>query len=211
VRRFTARTRTLLAGLLVVPLLACGMLDPRHDQSHFYVLATSDELGAPAASSKSIAPATVGLGPIELPSYVRRAELVERRGATGLEPARDERWGEPIESGVVRVLARDLELALGVKTLALHPWYADAAPQWQVKVTFARFEREEGGQVVVAARWQIVETATRSVRVERDARIARPIDAHDDAATVRALSEGLSELSAQIAGSFEQANATAAP
>jgi uncharacterized lipoprotein YmbA len=204
--RFVRRTGVGLAVLGLVFGSACGILDPRPDKVRFFVLAEANDVGGPPASRTSEA-LSVGLGPVALPEYVRRSSIVTRSHGTEIVPSPDEHWAEPIEEAVVRVLARDLALALGISSVTTYPWYADAAPGRQVRITLSRFEREDGGRVVLVALWQIIDTSTRAIVIERESHFAREAKASGDsggAPTAAALSSTLADLAREIAAALSE-------
>jgi uncharacterized lipoprotein YmbA len=225
---FARAAPLVLRGWIFVLCGACTVLEPRPDRSRFFVLATAHELDSAEAGSAGIpiaapgrhdpeagvpreaavgaanapGPAeSLGIGPIELPEYVLRSELVRRRGATEIVPARNERWSEPLESAVARVLAHNLARALDPAPVRIHPWFADAAPGRQVRIEFARFEGVERRRASVEVRWEIVETATRIVLESRTSRYEPPLLVGDGAELATALSAALAELSNEIAAS----------
>ena len=195
-------------GIAAACLLAtsCAFLSPQTDAARFAVLASVDDLpgegaaGAPAASAQSL-----GLGPLALPEYLLRTEIVTRAEGTRIELSETERWAEPFDRAVARVLAIDLQRATGAARVVHHPWYANAKPDVQVEIAFARCERDESGAVVVAARWSVRDLAGERASVERESRIRRDLAGKDAAGTAQALSEALAELSREIAGVLNDA------
>jgi uncharacterized protein len=198
-----------LAGLALA-CASCGVLEPRPDRTRFFVLATAAELGRdggepPAEEARD--GETVGLGPIELPEYARRNELVRRERATEVALARDERWAEPLESAVARVLAIDLSQALGAGTVIAYPWLAAEAPRTQVRIRFTRFDGSAEGRARVEARWEVVETSTQTVLASRASRFEPALEGEEGVALSRALSVALAELSNEIAMALRSASA----
>ncbi|HVN63522.1 MAG TPA: ABC-type transport auxiliary lipoprotein family protein, partial [Candidatus Binataceae bacterium] len=68
----------LAAGALACTIAGCSsLLAPRPDPTKFYVLTPASETTAPAPQS-SAGEFVLGLGPIKLPAYLDRAEVVTR-------------------------------------------------------------------------------------------------------------------------------------
>ena len=189
------------AFLFALACPACGLLAPRADENRFAVLASVDELpgNAPAVAAEASSPQRLGLGPVTLPEYVRRSEIVTRVDGTRLVLSDTERWAEPFDRAVVRVLAADLRRATGAGRVVLHPWYESDRPDLQVEIAFSRCERTETGQVVVAAHWCVRDLAGEAGPIERDSRIERPAAGPEGASTALALSQALAELTREIA------------
>jgi len=179
---------------------ACSLLSPQKDETRYAVLASVDEL--PGGAAPAPAPASgarVGLGPVALPEYLRRTEMVSREEGTKIVISRTERWAEPLDRAIVRVLAVDLERALGVARIVPHPWYPSDRPDVQIEIEIARCERE-GERVVVAARWTVRDLReSGAAPIERESRIERAAATSGGASTALALSQALAELCREIA------------
>ena len=87
----TKHTALLSACAALALLSGCSLLEPRQDPTSFFVL--SPEAQADAASAAGDAEKTqIALGPVRLPDYLLRPELVRRSGPNQLEPSRVDRW-----------------------------------------------------------------------------------------------------------------------
>src|SRR5512135_2395711 len=72
-------------------------------------LYTLTALGAPAAETRPEAtPAVVAVGPVVLPDYIDRPQIITRKSAYQLELAAYDHWAAPMYDMVPRVLAEDL-------------------------------------------------------------------------------------------------------
>lgn len=199
------RVVSILCAAMLLP--ACGLLSPREDPTRFVILAAVDEM--PDASEPSRPGKTrVGLGPITLPDYVQRSEIVARQGGTRIVPDKTERWGEPLQRGVERVLTTDVARILGAKSVILHPWYAAEKPDVQIQIAFARFEREGPTNVVLAARWTIRALNGQSPPLEGQSRIVRAAGSNTGAGAAAALSVALADLCREIAAASPDAKET---
>jgi uncharacterized lipoprotein YmbA len=189
----------LLAAIPALP--ACWLLAPREDSTQYAVLASVDELPgeAPAKTIAASSALRIGLGPVTLPEYLRRPEVVSRVQGTRIELSGTERWAEPLDQALVRVLAIDLGRAMGAGSVVNYPWYEYDRPALQIEIVFSRCERDETGKVVLAARWSLRELEGAAVPIEKESRIVRETAGPDGASTARALSQGLAELCREIA------------
>lgn len=137
---------TLLA--VVATALGCGS----SAATRFYQLSTTPGDGAPAASSAST-PA-LGIGPISLPAYLDRAQVVVREDAHGLELMEFNQWAEPLQDNFVRVFSENLAARVGTDRIALHPW-GSTTVDFRVEVRVIRFECDVTGKCTLAARWMV--------------------------------------------------------
>ncbi len=183
-----------LAASLLAP--SCTVLEPRPDQTRWFVLATIEELD-PAREAAPRTEQTLGVGPLTLPEYVLRRELVSRRGATSIVPSPHETWAEPLDEAVARVLASDLAFSSGARTV-LFPWFTTEAPRTRVRIDFARFELEDRARAVLVATWRLEEPEG-GVVLERQSQFERELADPGGASAALELSHALAELCDEIA------------
>ena len=105
---------------------------------------------------------SLGIGPIELPPYVDRPQIVTRSGDNRLHLAEYDRWGEPLKEGVARVLAENLSTIVGTDHVVLFPWKASEIPDYQITVNVTRFDATATGTAVLTARWSILQKEARA-------------------------------------------------
>jgi len=196
------RCRSILPVALCLGAAACGILDPRPDPTRWFVLATVQELD-PTRKEAERGGETLGLGPLTFPDYAMGRELVSRQGPTGLAPSPDERWAEPLDEGIARVLASDLEFVTGARLLP-YPWFATDAPAARVRIRFERFELEQRARAVLAASWRL-ENGSGEVLQERRFSTVRELTDPHGAGAVLELSQCLVELSEDIAAAWRSA------
>jgi uncharacterized protein len=142
-----------------------------------------------------------GLGPVQLPPYVDRLEIVTRAGPGRLEVASVDRWAAPLGALFTHALAEDLRAAVPAREVLAWPWAVGAAPAWSVSVDVARFEGEPDGTAVLEARWTLRRGevfAFRGSTLARE-RVATP----GIAPTVEALSRAIGTLARDIAAAVE--------
>jgi len=190
------KLRLFLCAVLAVAMTGC--LSPRKDDSKFYVLSPiADPAGAPASR-----PILLGLGPIKLPAYLDRQEVVTRVAPNQVVLSSVDRWAEPLDSDFNRVLAQDLSADLGTQRIAFYPWYNTTRVDFQVKVNVYRFEASSDGKIDLTAHWQVMDGLGKLL-VVRDSTFnetAKPGDAGDSAA---AMSRALGRLSQEIASAIQ--------
>ncbi len=140
--------RWFVAGILALLLSGCSS-----SQDNFYLL-TAD--GRPAStgagSSKS-----VGLGPVSLPDYIDRAELVFQSDTNRFQVPPDQRWAGDLRENVSDVLAINLGRRLTRSRVVGYPWEATREVSYSVPVTIRQFHAVSGGDAILDVRWEIRE------------------------------------------------------
>jgi uncharacterized lipoprotein YmbA len=185
---------------------ACSLLEPREDPTRLFVLTSIGETAASAAPAADAAPADaakgwIGLGPVTVPSYLERPEIVRRASEHELAPARSDRWAEPLDRAVLRVLAQDLAQVTGRRVVA-YPWKTTLVPACVVAVDVTRFEAVEGKRVELVADVDVARPPD-SVAVRSHVRIEIALPADDGGAIAKAMSEAAAQLAGKIAAQVE--------
>ena len=146
----TPRRRLLAGAAAAAALAACTRTRP----TMFYTLVT------PAGPPKARRPGkglVVGLGPITLPQYLDRPDIVTREGANQMRLAEFHQWAQPLEPMLTQIMAEDLLVLLGAED---DPGAAapgrPAGPSGRGGRQPLR-GRRDAGEVVLDARWRVYE------------------------------------------------------
>lgn len=186
-----------LAGLMLLTLAGCGTSEP----SRLYTLS-----GLPFTAA-SIQPANtsalaIGIGPVTLPLYLDRPQIVRRTSPNRLEIAEFDRWAEPLINTVPRILAENIGLLLLSEKVYVLPRRRRLPLDLTVEVDISSFEPMSDGTAVLAASWHIfaesdapVGNGSTEIRIEG----ASP---ENFETRVKLLSDALGQLSGSIAESI---------
>jgi len=181
--------RQRLALVLIFALLAGCAARPA---TKLYLLsALAPETPAQGAGRTMV----IGLGPVILPDYLDRPQIIFRVSANRLTAADTHRWAEPLAANVARVLAENLAAQLPGSRILHYPWAGSEAPDYQVRVEVLRFDAGPDEAVHLLANWSV--KGGQAAPRRADISIAAP--AHDFEALVRAESQALFRLSGEIA------------
>jgi uncharacterized protein len=195
----TRHRRIGLVGLTATLVWLGGCLGGTSASPIYYTLA-SLEAPEPAQAQTGLA---LGVGPVTLPAYLDRPQLVTRTGQDALNLAEFDRWAEPLKEAVPRVLGDNLAALLGTSRVSLFPWGKAKTVQYQIAVDLTRFEGVVGGTVVLAARWRVlgsdgVELLARQTTLTEAAGAAGP------GALVAAMNRALGALSRDLAAALRE-------
>ncbi len=169
--------------------------------TNFYVL-------TPLPSAESLGLATVaaggpsiGIGPVTLPQYLDRPQIVSRLSRARLNLGEFDQWAAPLKDIVASVLAENLSMLMSTDHIAVYPWPRSTTIDYQIMVDVTRFDGKMGGEVLLLARWSIVGKDGKEW-VKKKSRFSQPAGAPDYEATVTAMSRALERLSRDIAAGF---------
>ncbi|MHC5066585.1 MAG: PqiC family protein [Planctomycetota bacterium] len=180
-----------LAGIGLIAT-GCGSTPP----TSFYML---EAIHAEAEPSKAeLTGMSLGVGPVELPHYLDRPELVYRSGTALVEFAEFDQWAEPLQDGFTRVLAENLAYLVPARRTVAFPWRRAVNIDYQVVLQVAAFEADESNRLSLVVRWAIV-TPDGEERVRRESRITEATETGSNEDTVNAMSRSIAELSREIA------------
>jgi uncharacterized protein len=191
------------AAVLALSTAGCLLGGARLDRSTFFTLTTTVPTEAATAGSWDV---TIGLGPVAIPSYLDRPQLVTRVGPNEVRLAPLARWAEPLREGFVRVLQQDLLIASGARQVVLHPWPVSTRMDLVVTIDVLRFEADTSGNAEIVARWTARRNADARVLASRESRTAERADGIGRAADVAALSRALGALAQEIATTLRTAS-----
>jgi uncharacterized lipoprotein YmbA len=191
-------------GLCVVLLFlqlgvpGCVSLGPQPDPSRFFALASLPRTGQRPADAAGTNPLALGIGPVKLPGYLDREEIVTRVSQNRFAVAENDRWAEPLEENFSRVLSQNLSILLQTDRVVTYPWERSQQPTYQVQVEVLRFEPNAEQMVELWARWSITNNTKKTVIV-RESYLTHPVKDKSTEASVAAMSELVSDLSKEIA------------
>lgn len=149
-----------VAAAVLSAVAGAGCFSPQPDRSKFFVLAPSADVAnsvAPAGLGASSAATIIGLGPIKLPEYLDRDEVVTRVGPNRLELSDKDRWAEPLGDNFKQVVAQDLTQSLGTHSITFYPWAGTTRVDYQVRIDVYRFETDPGANAQLVAHWQVLD------------------------------------------------------
>ena len=175
-----------------------SVLQPKKDLSEFYVLTPIQNAAtsAPLASGTSRRTISIGLGPIKMPAYLSRPEIVTRTTANRIDLSDKDRWAEPVDKNFANVLAENLTSLLGGRVVTF-PWYRPAELDYQITLEISRFDTDPKGTAQLTGRWEIKDPDTGALLNSGEANFTDPPLAGETAAAT--LSRALGDLSQQLA------------
>ena len=156
-----AMVRRLLTLAASIGLASCAVSDPTLYYTLGQPAAGSAESGTSASTPRSADGAGavgIGVGPVIMPGYLDRTQIVTRTSADQVELSMFHRWAEPLEEGIARVLAEEIGARVPTERIVMFPWRGVVAQaiQYQVVIAVLRFDGRPGGDVTLDTRWRIL-------------------------------------------------------
>ena len=186
------------AGLLSLLLFLLGGC-ARTASTRFYTLGPLPA-GEPASIRiQTIADLAVGIGPVNLPDYLDRPQIVIRTSPHELHLAEFDKWAGSLKNAVPRVIAENLSTLLRSDQIYIFPWENALPIHYQVIVHINRFDARMGSHADLEAQWTVFVNDGRTPIATRRTHIRKPMKATGYAEVVHAESQALLDLSRDIA------------
>jgi uncharacterized lipoprotein YmbA len=141
----------------------------------------------------------VGVGPVAIPGYLSRNQIVSREAQNRLRVDSTNYWGAPLDEEVQRVLGENIRRLLRSERVSTWPWSRQAEIALRVPVQVQQFEPVAGKGVVLVARWQILSPDATRVLLTRQSEIVEAVAGEGADEYARSMSLALGALSQQIA------------
>lgn len=185
----------ILSLSLALLLSACGST-PR---SSYYMLSAET-----AATLGNTGP-SLGIGPVTVPEYLQRREMVLNRNSNQLELADYHRWAEPLDAGILRVMALNLAIELDTQQVQAYPWRRDYHPDYSVTISVVQFAMQ-GGKAELVAEWTLQAPAANTTISRKISQLSTTADNSEPSSVAAAYSDLLKQLAQQIASAIGEQN-----
>ena len=184
----------LIFSLVLLTLLAgCGST-PRSD---YYVL-SSDAAGKIGNEGPSL-----GLGPITIPEYLKRREMVRDRQSHKLNFAEFDRWAEPLDSGILRVTVLNLSKLLNTQQIQPFPFRRSSLPDYAISIAVIELGTH-GTTALLVTEWRVSNPVTGESLSQNIHKFEVSVADTNPETVATAYSELLRQLAVAIADAVKQ-------
>lgn len=146
---------------------------------------------------------TIAIGPVRVPDYLDRPQIVTRSGKNELKLSEFDRWAGSFDNDVNRVLVEDISSLLPADRFFVVRWTPHLESQvpvsYRVEVLVDRFEGALGSSVLLKAQWTVFAKDKRLL-LKREAKIREEMNGSNYETLVAAMSSALERLSRDISG-----------
>lgn len=189
--RYFRVSRVLILGLFVGLVAGCGT-SQKTDFYQLYAEANHELTGVEQG-------VIVGIGPINLPEYIKRPQIISRKSAHSLNVSEFNRWIEPVTDAVTRSLVINLSNELDSNRVFWLPRSDRQYPlELRVAIDIGRFDGEPGKEVTLESRWIVFDKEDNPVQTHISI-IHEPVQGKTYEDLVIAMNNALNQLSQEIA------------
>ena len=193
----SAIPRWSIAFLLSLSLTGCFRAGV---QDQFYMLQPVKETSLTVGNGgKGI---LLGLGPIKVPAYLDRPQIVTATSSQEYRLAESQRWAERLDDNIARVSQENLAVLVPTDRIVMHPWPREARPDIQAAIQIQELHMDPEGNARMVALWSVRPLNGESTH--RRFACTIPAPPNDYAQIVAAESECLTRLNREMAQVIRQ-------
>ncbi len=186
-------------SLLLVVLLGCAA-SPR---SRFYLLSPLDGADPQIKPSVEERCFSIGIGPIGIPDYLGRPQIITRGASNEIVLGEFDRWAEPVKENLIRTLAKNLSVLLCTDTIVFFPWRGGIPIDYRIEMEVLRLDGSLGGNVSLEAWWVILSGDGKKMLFSKKSNFTEAVDGQDYRSLVAAKSRAIGHLSGHIAAAIK--------
>jgi len=167
--------------------------------ANYYILHSIENPGPEARESGREQEPAIGVGPVKIPDYLDRPQMATRSSNNSLQFAEFDRWAEPLEKNLTRVLADNLSVLVPSESVRVFPWAKAMPVQYQVTLEVMQLEKISDEKVILDARWNILGNNGEKLLVSRRSKLVLPVESAGFEGTASAESRAVEALGREIA------------
>ncbi|HEX2768646.1 MAG TPA: PqiC family protein, partial [Geobacteraceae bacterium] len=171
--------------------------------SKFYTLTPLKAVNATTGVTPVEEGDVLAVGPVRLPDYLDRPQIMTRSEGNEIRMAETERWAGSLQEDVSRVLIENLSFLLSGKHVAVARWSSamQTMPPFQKRlaVEVLRLEGPLGGTVILKARYALFGPDGKKVISAGESIVREPASGSDYESLTAAMSRALATFSREVA------------
>ncbi len=192
--------RVLVPCLFIFVFLGCAAHSP---SVTYYLLTPLERPAVTKDAPDDSRPVRIGVGPIVLPEYLKRPQIVYRQENNLVSIDEFDRWAEPLANNFTRVLTENLALLLNTDYVYPYPHKHKTKIDYYILIDIYRFNATPGPKAELIANCNVQSGEDRSLVYKKKFSISKNLSAGDAAETVSVLNDILSDFSLEIATAIE--------
>ncbi len=193
--------------ILVLNLISAGCSPfgaGTQKSTRFYVLSSLQGEADSIQPMAKLPDIGIGVGPIRMPMYLDRSDIVTRGSQNKVEIAEFAQWAGPLPENFIRVVAENLSVLLATDKIAVFPYPRSYFVDYSVTIYVTRFDGLPGDKAHLRARWAILDRKRRDSFFEKHSVVTHPTENETTEALIAAKSKTVSDLSREIAKALQE-------
>lgn len=171
--------------------------------SEFYLLSSlSASQDSVPTASKNGSPSVL-IGPVTLPAYLDRSQIVTLSGNHKLVLDEFTRWAEPLQDNFYRVLAENLSLLLNTPKVYAFDRRGSTPADFQIVIDVTRFDTTAGENAYLTVFWTVIGKDDSAHLMQRKSVFHMAVPSTGATGVVEAQNRTLTEFSREIATAIQ--------
>ena len=180
--------------IITLLLAGCGTSPP----AKFYTLTPVAAQKPPEKVVETDKYTPIGIGPVEIPEYLDRPEIVTRAEQNQLILSEFNLWGGVLKADINRVLLENISALLAGDGIPIITWKTANSEVHKVPVLISRFDGSLNDGIALKATWAVLEKEGKAFEFFRESNITIPVKGSSYSSVVTAMSEALGELARKL-------------
>jgi len=202
--------KNILILFLLLSLAGCISVSSS-PSSRFYALESAKEPGAALAGANSLSNVVIGIGPVTLPEYLNRPQIVTKNKNNTVEFAQFDRWTDTLDQEIIRVMAKNFSLFLPQANTQIYPWNSIIPVKYQVIMEVIQLDCKLDGDADMLVQWSVIGAQEKKMLLTKRSEYRQSLETHDYPGLVQALSLISESLGREIAQALTQLPAQVKP
>jgi uncharacterized lipoprotein YmbA len=198
-----------LVAIFIVLILLGGCA--RSQPANYYILRSLQNPGPEAGAVGTQQAPAIGVGPVKIPAYLDRPQMATRSTPDSLKFAEFDKWAEPLEKNLTRVIADNLSVLVPSGHICIYPWASSMQVQYQITLEIIHLEKMPDGHVMLDASWNILGNGGEKLLVMKRSKLIMPVESAGFEAIASAESRAVEALSREIAAEVKSLPNEATP
>lgn len=148
--------------------------------------------------------AIIMVGPVKIPDYQNRPQIVTQNKDKMLTVAQFDRWGEHLDTALMRVITEDLTVMLPGVTVGMFPYNFTIPVTYQVLVDVVKMESDLENGLSFSVSWSVINAKNNTMLLTKKAQFHQEIAQGNYSGLSRAMSEVCALFSVQVAEALSE-------
>lgn len=188
-------------GMLAIIAMGCSGTSPR---SNYYLLSVVNSDSTDKFINTNEGGVILGIGPVSLPEYIDRRQVVTRTSQNEITFSEFERWAEPLRNSFIRVFKENLAVLVNTDDIFIYPWAQGAGVEYIITADVIRFDAVPADSAVLEVRWSLWRGNDRMMLINKKSLFKTPLKSSQYDVLVAAMSSSLNEFSREVATAVMQ-------
>ncbi|MDD5019974.1 MAG: PqiC family protein [Candidatus Omnitrophica bacterium] len=141
----------------------------------------------------------ISVGPVKIPAYLARPQIVTRDRNKRLVIAQFDRWGESLDAAMARRINEELAGMFPTAVIETFPWNFFVSVRYQVIVELLDWDARLDENLGLVVQWSVLDVKAKDVVMTKRSAFNEPIGSATYEGLTDALSVAMTSLSRQIA------------